>query len=68
MQKVAQLEEAWRQKEKFIQSSRMIIKFREGDISRLEKLKGGLGSLLEEESRALVEQLKEEIKILADQV
>ena len=68
LQKVAQLEEALRQKETFIHSSRMIIKFRDGHISRLEKMKGGQGLLPEEESRALVDQLKEEIKILEDQV
>ncbi|KAG7254337.1 hypothetical protein CRUP_033026 [Coryphaenoides rupestris] len=33
LQKVAQLEEAWAQKEKFIHSSRMIVKFREDHIS-----------------------------------
>uniref|UniRef100_A0A4W5R8D4 Kinesin-like protein n=1 Tax=Hucho hucho TaxID=62062 RepID=A0A4W5R8D4_9TELE len=37
LQKVAQLEEAWSQKEKFIHSNRMILKFREEHISRLEK-------------------------------
>ncbi|KAM4625881.1 kinesin-like protein KIF15 [Polymixia lowei] len=69
LQKVAQLEEAWAQKDKFIQSSRMIVKFREDHISRLEKkLKGGQCSLSDEESQVLVDQLKEEIKILKDQV
>ncbi|XP_040915830.1 kinesin-like protein KIF15-A isoform X2 [Toxotes jaculatrix] len=67
--KVAQLEEAWTQKDKFIHSSRMIVKFREDHISRLEKkLKAGQNFLTDKESQALIEQLKEEIKILRDQV
>lgn len=67
--KVAQLEEAWTQKDKFIHSSRMIVRFREDHISRLEKkLKAGEGSLTDKESQALIDQLKEEIKILRDQV
>ncbi|TMS20952.1 Kinesin-like protein KIF15-A [Larimichthys crocea] len=69
LQKVAQLEEAWAQKDKFIHSSRMIVRFREDHISRLEKkLKEGQGFLSDNESQALIDQLKEEIKILRDQV
>lgn len=69
LKKVAQLEEAWTQKDKFIHSSRMIVRFREDHISRLEKqLKEGQGFLSDNESRALIDQLKEEIKILRDQV
>lgn len=69
LKKVAQLEEAWTQKDKFIHSSRMIIRFREDHISRLEtKLKTGQSSLSDKESQALIEKLKEEIKILRDQV
>lgn len=69
LQKVAQLEEAWSQKEKFIHSNRMILKFREDHISRLEKnQKGGLGSLSDQQSQALVDQLREETKILREQV
>ncbi|XP_008398271.1 kinesin-like protein KIF15 isoform X2 [Poecilia reticulata] len=69
LKKVAQLEEAWTQKDKFIHSSRMIIKFREDHISRLEKkLKAGESSTTEFESQALIDQLKKEIKILGDQV
>uniref|UniRef100_A0A669F5F7 Kinesin family member 15 n=1 Tax=Oreochromis niloticus TaxID=8128 RepID=A0A669F5F7_ORENI len=67
--KVAQLEEAWAQKDKFIHSSRMIVRFREDHISRLEKkLKAGENSLSDKDSQALIDQLKEEIKILKDQV
>uniref|UniRef100_A0A7N8X553 Kinesin family member 15 n=1 Tax=Mastacembelus armatus TaxID=205130 RepID=A0A7N8X553_9TELE len=69
LEKVAQLEKAWTQKDKFIHSSRMIIRFREDHIARLEKkLKAGHGLLSDEESQALIDQLKEEIKILSDQV
>lgn len=69
LNKVAQLEEAWTQKDKFIHSSRMIIRFREDHISRLEKkLKAGQSSTPDGESHALIEQLKEEIKILGGQV
>ncbi|KAM8915283.1 kinesin-like protein KIF15 isoform 2-T2 [Spinachia spinachia] len=68
-EKVAQLEEAWNQKDKFIHSSRMIIKFREDHISRLEnKLKTAQSSLTDKESQTLMDQLKEEITILRDQV
>lgn len=69
LRKVAQLEEAWTQKDKFIHSSRMIIRFREEHISRLEKkLKAGQSAVSDTESQALIEQLKKEIKILSDQV
>uniref|UniRef100_A0A7N6ABK4 Kinesin motor domain-containing protein n=1 Tax=Anabas testudineus TaxID=64144 RepID=A0A7N6ABK4_ANATE len=69
LQKMAQLEEAWTQKDKFIHSSRMIVRFREDHISRLEKkLKAGQSLLSDKESQALIDQLKEEIKILRDQV
>uniref|UniRef100_A0A8D3BLL4 Kinesin-like protein n=1 Tax=Scophthalmus maximus TaxID=52904 RepID=A0A8D3BLL4_SCOMX len=69
LEKVAQLEEAWTQKDKFIHSSRMIVRFREDHICRLEKkLKAGPNQLSDEESQALIDQLKEEIKILRDQV
>ncbi|XP_056914437.1 kinesin-like protein KIF15-A [Takifugu flavidus] len=69
LQKVAQLEEALTQKDKFIHSSRMIVKFREDHISRLEKkLKEGQSPLSTSDSQAVTEQLKEEIKILRDQV
>uniref|UniRef100_A0A3Q1F8M0 Kinesin family member 15 n=1 Tax=Acanthochromis polyacanthus TaxID=80966 RepID=A0A3Q1F8M0_9TELE len=69
LKKVAQLEEAWTQKDKFIHSSRMIVRFREDHISRLEKkLKAGQSLLSDKDSQALIDQLKEEIKILRDQV
>ncbi|XP_062253695.1 kinesin-like protein KIF15 [Platichthys flesus] len=69
LQKVAQLEAAWTQKDKFIHSSRMIVRFREDHISRLEKkMKAGQNLLCDKDSQALIDQLKEEIKILRDQV
>ncbi|KAM3595121.1 uncharacterized protein V6R79_018353 [Siganus canaliculatus] len=69
LDKVTQLEEALTQKDKFIHSSRMIVRFREDHIARLEKkLKEGDGVLSDTESQSLVDQLKEEIKILRDQV
>ena len=69
LEKVARLEEAWTQKDKFIHSSRMIVRFREDHIYRLEKkLKAGPGLLSEKETQTLIDQLKDEIKILRDQV
>nr|XP_015212336.1 PREDICTED: kinesin-like protein KIF15 [Lepisosteus oculatus] len=69
LQKVTQLEETWAKKEKFIQSNRMILKFREDHISRLEKsLKESQGGLSSQESEAAVSQLKQEIQILREQV
>lgn len=66
---MAQLEEALTHKDKFIHSSRMIVKFREDHISRLEKkIKEGQFSLSTNDSQMMIEQLREEIKILRDQV
>lgn len=66
---MAQLEEALAHKDKFIHSSRMIVKFREDHISRLEKkIKEGQCLLSTSDSQAMIEQLKEEITILRDQV
>ncbi|KAG7510287.1 kinesin KIF15 [Solea senegalensis] len=69
LHKVAQLEEAWAQKDKFIHSSRMIVRFKEDHISRLEsKLKAAPNLWTDKEAQGLIDQLKEEIKILKDQV
>lgn len=69
LEKVAQLEEAWTQKDKFIHSSRMIVRFREDHILRLEKkLKTGQSLFTDDECQELTDQLKEEISILRDQV
>lgn len=66
-QKLAQLEEAWAQKEKFVQSNRMIVKFREDHITRLEQRLKGV-ALSEQQSHSQLEQLQQEISILRDQV
>uniref|UniRef100_A0A8C4SL06 Uncharacterized protein n=1 Tax=Erpetoichthys calabaricus TaxID=27687 RepID=A0A8C4SL06_ERPCA len=69
LQKVAQLEDAWAKKDKFIQSSRMIVKFREDHISRLEKtLKNGGSGLSRDDQNALIGQLRQEIELLKEQV
>ncbi|XP_037096536.1 kinesin-like protein KIF15-A [Syngnathus acus] len=69
LKKASQLEQAWTQKDKFIHSSRLIIKFREDHISRLEKkLKAECGMLADAESQALIDQLKEEISVLREQI
>ncbi|KAL2098945.1 hypothetical protein ACEWY4_005425 [Coilia grayii] len=66
-QKLAQLEEAWAQKEKFVQSNRMIVRFREDHIARLEqRLKSG--QLSEQQNQTQLEQLQQEISILRDQL
>ncbi|KAI7811668.1 kinesin-like protein KIF15-A isoform X2 [Triplophysa rosa] len=64
-EKVSQLQAAWAQKEKFIQSNRMILKFRDDYIAQLKKeLQSGQRSEPEEQIR----QLQEEIRLLRDQV
>ncbi|XP_062378066.1 kinesin-like protein KIF15 [Sardina pilchardus] len=66
-QKLGKLEEAWAQKEKFVQSNRMIMKFREDHIARLEqKLKGTPVS--EQQSQSQLQQLQQEISVLRDQL
>ncbi|XP_062839882.1 kinesin-like protein KIF15 isoform X2 [Anolis carolinensis] len=69
LEKISQLEDLCVKKEKFIQSNKMIIKFREGHITRLEKLhKEAYGSFLVTEQEEMFRELKEELKILKDQV
>ncbi|KAA0724089.1 Kinesin-like protein KIF15-A [Triplophysa tibetana] len=64
-EKVSQLQAAWAQKEKFIQSNRMIMKFRDDHIAQLKKeLQSGQRSEPDEQIR----QLLEEIRLLQDQV
>ncbi|XP_051740590.1 kinesin-like protein KIF15-A isoform X2 [Ctenopharyngodon idella] len=64
-QKVSQLEAAWAQKEKFIQSNRMILKFRDDHIAQLKKeLQTGQRSDAEQQSK----ELQEEIRLLRDQL
>ncbi|XP_069814462.1 kinesin-like protein KIF15 isoform X2 [Dendropsophus ebraccatus] len=69
LQKVAQLEDLCNKKEKFIQSNKMIVKFREDHISRLEKAhKEGRNSLSNNEQEDLIAEMKEELVVLKEQV
>lgn len=69
MEKVAQLEELCAKKEKFVQSNKMIVKFREDHIVRLERLhKEAGGILLPKEQDDLLKDLREEVQILREQV
>ncbi|TRY85885.1 hypothetical protein DNTS_011911 [Danionella cerebrum] len=65
-EKVSQLEAAWAQKEKFIQSNRMILKFRDDHIAQLKKeLQTGEKQAAAEPQ---IQQLQEEIRLLKHQV
>ncbi|KAE8596956.1 hypothetical protein XENTR_v10016296 [Xenopus tropicalis] len=69
LQKVVQLEDLCNKKEKFIQSNKMIVKFREDHISRLEKAhREGRISLSNNEQDDFIAELKEEIRTLKEQV
>lgn len=69
LQKVAQLEDLCNKKEKFIQSNKMIVKFREDHISRLEKAhKEGRNSLSNNEQEDLIAEMKEEMLVLKEQI
>uniref|UniRef100_A0A2K5RMM5 Kinesin-like protein KIF15 n=1 Tax=Cebus imitator TaxID=2715852 RepID=A0A2K5RMM5_CEBIM len=69
IEKVTQLEDLTLKKEKFIQSNKMIVKFREDQIIRLEKLhKESRGSFLPEEQDRLLSELREEIQTLREQI
>lgn len=69
IEKVTQLEDLTLKKEKFIQSNKMIVKFREDQITRLEKLhKESRGSFLPEEQNRLLSELRDEIQTLREQV
>nr|XP_020019412.1 kinesin-like protein KIF15 [Castor canadensis] len=68
-EKITQLEDLTLKKEKFIQSSKMIMKFREDQITRLEKLhKESRGSFLPEEQDRLLSELRDEIQTLREQI
>ncbi|XP_078608781.1 kinesin-like protein KIF15 isoform X2 [Branchiostoma floridae x Branchiostoma japonicum] len=64
--KIHQLEDLCKKKEKFVQSSKMIIKLRESHISRLEK--SGAGALGDTEKDQIIVDLRQEIELLKDQV
>ncbi|KAM9592971.1 kinesin-like protein KIF15 [Trichechus inunguis] len=69
IEKVTQLEDLTIKKEKFIQSNKMIVKFREDQIMRLEKLhKESRGSFLPEEQDRLLSELRDEIQTLREQI
>ncbi|KAF6099638.1 kinesin family member 15 [Phyllostomus discolor] len=69
VEKVTQLEDLTLKKEKFIQSNKMIVKFREDQITRLEKLhRESRGSFLPEEQDRLLSELRDEIQTLREQV
>ncbi|XP_066207219.1 kinesin-like protein KIF15 isoform X1 [Saccopteryx leptura] len=67
--RITQLEDLTLKKEKFIQSNKMIVKFREDQIMRLEKLhKESRGSFLPEEQDRLLSELRDEIQTLREQI
>ncbi|XP_072507515.1 kinesin-like protein KIF15 isoform X2 [Notamacropus eugenii] len=69
LEKVAQLEDLSIKKEKFIQSNKMIVKFREDHIMRLEKLqREARGHFLPEEQEEVLQELREEIQTLREQI
>uniref|UniRef100_G3QJF5 Kinesin-like protein KIF15 n=2 Tax=Gorilla gorilla gorilla TaxID=9595 RepID=G3QJF5_GORGO len=69
IEKVTQLEDLTLKKEKFIQSNKMIVKFREDQIIRLEKLhKESRGGFLPEEQDRLLSELRDEIQTLREQI
>ncbi|NXE87739.1 KIF15 protein, partial [Menura novaehollandiae] len=69
LEKVAQLEDLCARKEKFVQSNKMIVKFREDHIVRLERLhKEAGGILLPKEQDDLLSDLREEVQILREQI
>ncbi|KAM9477578.1 kinesin-like protein KIF15 isoform 2-T2 [Clarias gariepinus] len=68
-EKVSRLEEAWGQKEKFIQSNRMILKFRDDRIARLKReLESGERAEPARQDQILIDQLLQEIRLLREQV
>nr|XP_002713252.3 kinesin-like protein KIF15 isoform X2 [Oryctolagus cuniculus] len=69
VEKITQLEDLTLKKERFIQSNKMIVKFREDQITRLEKLhKESRGCFLPEEQDRLLSELRDEIQTLRDQI
>uniref|UniRef100_W5UAD6 Kinesin-like protein KIF15-A n=1 Tax=Ictalurus punctatus TaxID=7998 RepID=W5UAD6_ICTPU len=68
-EKVSRLEEAWAQKEKFIQSNRMILKFRDDRIAHLKReLETGERAEPARQDQILIDQLLQEIRLLREQV
>ncbi|MCI4376907.1 hypothetical protein PGIGA_G00193830 [Pangasianodon gigas] len=68
-EKLSRLEEAWAQKEKFIQSNRMILKFRDDRIAHLKReLETGERAEPARQDQILIDQLLQEIRLLREQV
>lgn len=68
-EKVSRLEEAWAQKEKFIQSNRMILKFRDDRIAHLKReLEKGECMEPARQDQVLINQLLQETRLLREQV
>ncbi|KAK3554464.1 hypothetical protein QTP70_023490 [Hemibagrus guttatus] len=68
-EKLSRLEEALAQKEKFIQSNRMILKFRDDRIAHLKReLETGERVEPARQDQILIDQLLQEIRLLRDQV
>lgn len=66
---MSRLEEAWAQKEKFIQSNRMILKFRDDRIAHLKReLETGERVEPARQDQILIDQLLQEIRLLREQV
>ncbi|NXX74475.1 KIF15 protein, partial [Urocolius indicus] len=69
LERIAQLEDLCAKKEKFVQSNKMIVKFREDHIARLERLhKEAGGTLLPKEQGDLLSELRKEIQTLREQM
>ncbi|XP_074616499.1 kinesin-like protein KIF15 isoform X1 [Acropora palmata] len=71
VEKVQKLEELCSKKEKFLQSTKMILKFRESTISRLERLRQREkeGSDTQDDGREReIQLLKEEISVMKDKI
>ncbi|GCC29575.1 hypothetical protein chiPu_0008018 [Chiloscyllium punctatum] len=68
-EKIGQLKDVCAKKEKILQSNKMIVKFRETSIARLEKvLKESQDTLPPDEKDAVIIELREEIQALKEQI
>lgn len=66
---MSHLEEAWAQKEKFIQSNRMILKFRDDRIAHLKRELEKVERVEPaRQDQILIDQLLQEIRLLREQV
>lgn len=68
-EKIGQLKDVCSKKERIIQSTKMIVKFRETNIAHLEKIVSGChADLSPDEKDTAIGELKEEIQILKEQI